>query len=101
MAKGHYLLAFARCNHHCSLCGRLFAYGYANMNPHLLWRQTHPPPISGLRQEARESVLHGVTEHPVYPVKLYSNPHPTGLASLLRYGGGSSLAEIMYVHDKK
>jgi hypothetical protein len=45
MAEHGYFLAFACRDHHCSCCGRLFAYGYTNINPYLLWRQSCPPRI--------------------------------------------------------
>jgi hypothetical protein len=32
-------------DHHRRLCGRFFANGYTNINPHLLWRQSRPPTI--------------------------------------------------------
>ncbi len=37
IAECSHLLAFASCHRHYNFCGRLFAYGYLNISPHLLW----------------------------------------------------------------
>jgi hypothetical protein len=67
--KHRYLLAFAHRDHHCRLCGRFFANGYTNINPHLLWRQSHSPPIiwasaGGLRKCTARSYRTPCTSSP-------------------------------------
>jgi hypothetical protein len=52
VAECCYLLVFVRRHRHCRFCWRLFAYGYTNIDPHFLWKQTGPLASSGLRQEA-------------------------------------------------
>jgi hypothetical protein len=74
VAVRHYLLAFGRCDCHCRLCGRLFAYGsHQHVPPHP--PEAKPPPSYHMGSGRRSEKFH-CTEllHTLYSFsELYSN----------------------------
>ncbi len=57
VAVRRFLLAFGRCNRYCSLCGRLFEYGFhQHVPPHP--PEAKPPPSYRLSSSRRPEKLH-------------------------------------------
>ncbi len=63
LAERRHLSKFVRCHSQCGKCGRLFAYSYTHMDPHLLWKQPRPR-CHHLGSGRRPEKVHGVTTIP-------------------------------------